>query len=261
MGEGARRARSSSSTIVVTEHVTDPNVPIGGQAHPLQRLSDQASDQTVTAQANEPLLDANGLHKRFNALVVLDGVDFTVARRRSGRHRRAERRGQDDAAQRAGRRPCADRRQRALPRRGRHRGCRQPSAAGSASCAPIRFPRPFSGMTVFENVFVAAAHGGELGRDEAYARVASSRSTLCGMTRVANRRAETLGLLDRKRLELARALATGPSVLLLDEIGGGLTDARGERTRRHHPRTASAAASPSSGSSISCISCCGSPSG
>jgi branched-chain amino acid transport system ATP-binding protein len=44
------------------------------------------------------------------------------------------------------------------------------------------------------------------------------------MMRLANRRAETLGLLDRKRLELARALGANPSVLLLDEIGGGLTD-------------------------------------
>jgi branched-chain amino acid transport system ATP-binding protein len=44
------------------------------------------------------------------------------------------------------------------------------------------------------------------------------------MMRVANRRAETLGLLDRKRLELARVLATDPVVVLLDEIGGGLTD-------------------------------------
>jgi branched-chain amino acid transport system ATP-binding protein len=44
------------------------------------------------------------------------------------------------------------------------------------------------------------------------------------MLALANRRAENLGLLDRKRLELARALATDPVVVLLDEIGGGLTD-------------------------------------
>ena len=48
---------------------------------------------------------------------------------------------------------------------------------------------------------------------------------LCGLVDLANRRAESLGLLHRKRLEFARSLATNPRVLLLDEIGGGLTDA------------------------------------
>ncbi|MGX5839201.1 ABC transporter ATP-binding protein [Mesorhizobium sp. ArgA1] len=84
-------------------------------------------------------------------------------------------------------------------------------------------PKPFSGMTTFENVFVAASHGAGLARDEAYEEALASLE-LCGMLGVANRRAETLGLLDRKRLELARALAARPNLLLLDEIGGGLTD-------------------------------------
>jgi branched-chain amino acid transport system ATP-binding protein len=87
-----------------------------------------------------------------------------------------------------------------------------------------QIPRPFGGMTVFENLFVAASYGGGFGRDIAYDRCIDSLK-LCGMLHLANRRAETLGLLDRKRLELARALVTNPVVLLLDEIGGGLTDA------------------------------------
>jgi len=88
-------------------------------------------------------------------------------------------------------------------------------------------PRPFTGMSVFENVLTAALQGGGFGRNEGYGRSIEALE-LCGMTQLANRRAETLGLLDRKRLELTRALATAPDLLLLDEIGGGLTD--GEAT-------------------------------
>jgi branched-chain amino acid transport system ATP-binding protein len=87
-----------------------------------------------------------------------------------------------------------------------------------------QIPRPFGGMTVFENCFVAASTGGGMRRRPAYARCLEVLD-LAGLGDVANRHADTLGLLQRKRLELARALATNPEVLLLDEIGAGLTDA------------------------------------
>ncbi|MDR0478679.1 MAG: ABC transporter ATP-binding protein [Burkholderiaceae bacterium] len=88
-------------------------------------------------------------------------------------------------------------------------------------------PRPFTGMTVFENVLTAAMHGGGFRQSEAYDRSIDAVN-LCGMLSTANRKAETLGLLDRKRLELTRALATHPDLLLLDEIGGGLTDSEAQ---------------------------------
>jgi len=85
-------------------------------------------------------------------------------------------------------------------------------------------PRPFVGMTVFENVLVGATAGGRRRGTEAYA-LSLDVLEQCELMHLANRRAEGLGLLQRKRLELARALAVNPTVLLLDEIGGGLTDA------------------------------------
>jgi branched-chain amino acid transport system ATP-binding protein len=79
-------------------------------------------------------------------------------------------------------------------------------------------------MSVFENVLVGATAGGRRRGGEAY-DLSLGVLDQTGLTPIANRRAESLGLLQRKRLELARALAVEPSVLLLDEIGGGLTDA------------------------------------
>jgi branched-chain amino acid transport system ATP-binding protein len=170
-----------------------------------------------------PLLAASGIRKRFGALVVLDEVDFAL--------------GNDEAVgivgpNGAGKTTLLNVLAGSLrPNAGsvRFEGADVTTMGAARRCRlgiarAHQVPRPFGGMTVFENVFVAAASSGARKRDEAYDRCVESLE-LCSMVELANRRAETLGLLDRKRLELARAFATKPSLLLLDEIGAGLTDA------------------------------------
>ncbi len=87
----------------------------------------------------------------------------------------------------------------------------------------FQIPHPFGGMTVFENTVVAAAFGQGRRERDVYASCLDILDR-CGLDAKANRLAGSLTLLDRKRLELARALATRPRVLLLDEVAGGLTD-------------------------------------
>lgn len=168
-------------------------------------------------------MSGTGIVKRYGSLTVLDGVDFAVtdgeavgivgpngagktsllnvlAGSTSPDGGRIELLGVDVT--------------RARP----EKRCRQ--GVGRA----FQVPRPFGGMTVLENVLVGAAFGDGLHGADGYERSVDVLE-LCGLAHVANRRAEDLGLLSRKRLELARSLATGPRVLLLDEVGGGLTDA------------------------------------
>jgi branched-chain amino acid transport system ATP-binding protein len=169
------------------------------------------------------ILNATGLSKRFGALVVLSQVDFRV--------------GPGEAVgivgpNGAGKTTLLNVLSGAYPPSGgavefAGRDVSKLDAAARNRLGIGRshqVPRPFAGMTVFENLHVAASIGGGLAGAAANDSCIASLE-LCGMVRLANRRAETLGLLDRKRLEMARALATGPKLLLLDEIGGGLTDA------------------------------------
>ena len=88
----------------------------------------------------------------------------------------------------------------------------------------FQIPQPFVGLSVYENLMVAAQFGG--GRDGADAPAfCMDILARTGLSRSAETPSGSLPLLQRKRLELARAMATAPELILLDEIAGGLTEA------------------------------------
>src|SRR5450631_3936294 len=169
-----------------------------------------------------PILALEKISKRFGAVVVADGIDLALAEGEALGIIGPNGAGKTTlfgiaagtVAPDAGRVRFAGE---DITRLTPERRCRKGIARS------FQIPQPFSGMTVFENVVVAAAFGAGV-REAAVYDTCAELLDRCALADKANRRAGSLTLLDRKRLELARALATQPRVLLLDEVAGGLVE-------------------------------------
>ncbi|KLN56150.1 ABC transporter ATP-binding protein [Variovorax paradoxus] len=168
------------------------------------------------------LLALHGVSKSFGALKVTDGITLAVAEGETLGILGPNGAGKTtlfnlisgDARVDAGRVEYSGR---DVTRLRPHQRCR----AGIGRSYQV--PQPFGNMSVFENLVTAACFGGQQAEREAW-QTAHEVLGQTGLAAHANKPAGGLTLLDRKRLELARALATKPRLLLLDEIAGGLTE-------------------------------------
>ena len=168
------------------------------------------------------LLRLSGVCKSYGALKVTDGIDLSVAEGETLGILGPNGAGKTslfnlisgDVSLDAGR---IEYEGQEVSRLAPHQRCR----AGIGRSYQV--PQPFGAMSVFENLVTAACFGGKQREQEAW-DTAYEVLLQTGLLAQANKPAGSLRLLDRKRLELARALATRPRLLLLDEIAGGLTE-------------------------------------
>ncbi len=86
-----------------------------------------------------------------------------------------------------------------------------------------QIPKPFLNMTVLENLLVGSIYGGGIGYKQSKEECEEIMEKT-GLLPKRNSIAGSLPLFDRKRLELAKALSTDPTLLLVDEVAGGLTE-------------------------------------
>ncbi|MDE1950545.1 MAG: ATP-binding cassette domain-containing protein, partial [Burkholderiales bacterium] len=170
----------------------------------------------------EPVLQVSGLCKKYGAIVVADGVEFSLARGeclgvigpngagKSSLFNLITGVAQADAG--------------SVRLRGRELVGLPPFARVRLGVArAFQIPQPFAHLTAYENALAAASFGAGLVGAQA-ARAAAAAIEQTGLAAQAGLLAGRLPLLDRKRLELAKAIASGPELLLLDEVAGGLTE-------------------------------------
>ena len=98
----------------------------------------------------------------------------------------------------------------------------------------FQIPQPFANLTVFENLLVGGDRRAQRRASATPRQTAWRVLERAGLLPLANRRAGSLTLLERKRLEMARALATGPRLLLARRDRRRADRSRMRRARRHH---------------------------
>jgi len=183
------------------------------------------------ADVMEPLLDCRGIRMEFSGLRALKGVDFTVTEGEivalvgpngSGKSTLIN-------VMSGMFRPTAGQ----VVFKGEDVTGRKPHAISKLGIArTYQIPRPFATMTVLENVaFAAMFRSQHLTRREAEEN-AWEYLDFTHLTNVANNRPASINLQQRKFLELARALAARPSILMLDEVLTGLNPAEIENSVR-----------------------------
>lgn len=169
-----------------------------------------------------PILTLNSVTKSFGALKVTDDVSFEVARGEALGIIGPNGAGKSTLFNLITGNVAADRGAIQLEGRDITRQSAMERCRGGIGRS-FQIPQPFGHLSVYENLLVAARFGGNMPASEApdFCMEILDRTRLAGQ---AGKPAGGLPLLSRKRLELARAMATRPKLLLLDEIAGGLTE-------------------------------------